>query len=51
MPEISQQLNKVFSLGAAQGLLSEITKNLDVAVVDLNLFSEKSSEIEIKKCR
>lgn len=40
--KISQQLNKVFSLGGAEFLLADVTKNLDIDFVDLNLFSQKS---------
>jgi hypothetical protein len=46
--KISQQMNKVFSLGSAEILLSEVTKNLDLDIVDLNLFSDKSWEIATK---
>lgn len=46
---VSQQLNSVFSLGAAEVLLWEVTKQLDIDFVDLNLYSEKSWEIEVKR--
>jgi hypothetical protein len=46
--KISQQLNKVFSLGCADFLLGEITKDLDIDYVDLNLFCPKSWEIGVK---
>jgi hypothetical protein len=46
---ISRQMNKVFALGWAQFLIEEITKGLDVDFVDLNLFSEKSWEIGVRK--
>ncbi|MEX2172173.1 MAG: hypothetical protein WD851_22830 [Pirellulales bacterium] len=42
---MSSKLNKVFSLGCVEALLSDVTKNLDVDFVDLNLFSPKSWEI------
>ncbi|MBN2580280.1 MAG: hypothetical protein JXB10_14920 [Pirellulales bacterium] len=47
--KISQQLNKVFSLGFVEGLLAEITKTLDIDFIDLNLFSQKSWEIGVWK--
>ena len=47
--KMSKELNKVFSLGCIEVLLEEITKDLDVDFVDLNLFSQKSWEIGVKK--
>lgn len=47
--KMSQELNKVFSLGCIEILLENITKNLDVDFVDLNLFSQKSWEIGVRK--
>jgi hypothetical protein len=46
---ISQEMNKVFALGSAEVLLAEITEGLDLDFVDLNLFTEKSWEIGVKK--
>jgi hypothetical protein len=45
---ISQQLNKVFGLGSIESLLADITRNLDLDFVDLNLFSHKSWEIGVR---
>src|SRR5258708_4478499 len=39
---ISQDMNKVFSLGGGEVLLEEITRDLDIDFIDLNLFSKKS---------
>jgi hypothetical protein len=47
--KISQEMNKVFSLGCISTLLENITKQVDVDFVDLNLFSKKSWEIGIRK--
>ena len=47
--KVSQELNKVFSLGCIEILLENVIKNLDVDVVDLNRFSKKSWEIQIGK--
>jgi hypothetical protein len=47
--KISQEMNKVFSLGGAEFLLEDITKNLDIDFVDLNLFSQKSWEIGVRR--
>lgn len=47
--EISQQMNKVFALGCAEGLLPEITRGLDIDFVDLNLFCSESWEIGVRK--
>ena len=44
---MSQDLNKVFSLGCFEALLADIVKQADVDFVDLNLFSGKSWEIGI----
>jgi len=48
---ISQKLSKVFSLACADFLLEQITKDLDIDFVDLNLFSQKSWEIGIRTGR
>jgi len=45
--KMSQELNKVFSLGCISILLENVTKRVDVDFVDLNLFSKKSWEIGI----
>jgi hypothetical protein len=45
---ISQEMNKVFGLGSAEVLIKDITKDLDLDFVDLNLFCEKSWEIGVK---
>ena len=47
--KMSQELNKVFSLGCISILLENVTKRVDVDFVDLNLFSKKSWEIGIGK--
>ena len=47
--KMSQDLNKVFSLGCFEALLADITKQADVDFVDLNLFSKKSWEIGVRK--
>ncbi|MBN2293897.1 MAG: hypothetical protein JXM70_15825 [Pirellulales bacterium] len=46
--EISQKLDKVFSLGSAEVLLADIAKSLDVDFIDLNLYSQKSWEIAVR---
>jgi hypothetical protein len=46
--KMSQQMDKVFSLGCAECLLADITKDIDIDFVDLNLFCEKSWEICVK---
>ena len=46
---ISRHLSKVFSLACCEVLLWEFTKSLDVDFVDLNLYSEKSWQIEVKR--
>jgi hypothetical protein len=45
----SQKLNKVFGLGSIECLLADITKDVDVDFVDLNLLSRKSWEIGVRK--
>jgi hypothetical protein len=45
--KISQDMNKVFSLGCVSILLENVTKHADVDFVDLNLFSQKTWEIGI----
>ncbi|HEU0040541.1 MAG TPA: hypothetical protein VFR76_14845 [Verrucomicrobiae bacterium] len=47
--KMSQELNKVFSLGCFEVLLADLTKDLDIDFVDLNLFSKKSWEICVRK--
>lgn len=47
--KMSQGLNKVFSLGCIDVLLSDVTKDMDIDVIDLNRFSEKSWEIGVRK--
>ena len=46
---ISQELNKVFGLGAGEILLEDLTKELNLDFIDLNLYSKKSWEIALKK--
>jgi len=46
---ISQQMNKVFALGGAEFLIEDITKELDLDFVDVNLFSPKSWEIGVRR--
>jgi len=46
---MSQDLDKVFSLGCFESLLGDITKQADIDFVDLNLFSKKSWEIGVKR--
>lgn len=43
--KMSKNLNKVFSLGCIEVLLSDVVKAADIDFVDLNLFSQKSWEI------
>src|SRR5581483_3228595 len=45
--KISQDMNKVFSLGCISILLEDVTKHADIDFVDLNPFSKKSWEIGI----
>ena len=47
--KISQDMNKVFSLGCISILLENVTKHVEVDYVDLNPFSQKSWEIGIGK--
>jgi hypothetical protein len=46
---MSQDMNKVFGLGCISILLEDVTKQVDIDFVDLNLFSKKSWEIGIGK--
>lgn len=46
---VSRELKSIFSLEAGEVLLWDVTKELDVDFVDLNLYSEKSWEIEVKR--
>lgn len=45
---MSQDLNKVFSVGCFEALLADVVKQADVDFVDLNLFSKKSWEIGVR---
>lgn len=47
--KMSQHLNKVFSLGCIEILLADAVKDLEVDFVDLNLFSQKSWEIGVRR--
>lgn len=47
--KMSQHLDKVFGLGCISILLEDVTKQVDIDFVDLNLFSKKSWEIGIGK--
>ena len=47
--KISQDMNKVFSLGCISILLENVTKQVEVDFVDLNPLSQKSWEIGIGK--
>src|SRR5262245_23237578 len=38
---VSRQLTKVFALGCVEALLSEATRDLDIDLIDLNLFSKQ----------
>jgi len=49
--KMSRELNKVFALGCVEVLLTDIIKAADVDFVDLNLFSQKSWEIGVKKVK
>lgn len=46
---ISQDMNKVFALGCTEILLADITHDIDVDLVDLNLFSGQSWEIGVQQ--
>jgi hypothetical protein len=46
--KISQQLNKVFSLGGAEMLLEDITRGSDIDFADLNMLTGKSWEIGVR---
>lgn len=45
--KISQDMNKMFTLGCIQILLENVTKHLELDFVELNLFSRKSWEIDV----
>jgi hypothetical protein len=45
--KISQEMNKVFSLGCAEILLDSIVKAVNIDFIDLNPFSLKSWEIAV----
>jgi hypothetical protein len=47
--KITQDMNKVFSLGCISILLENVTKQIEIDYVDLNPFSQKSWEIGIEK--
>ena len=47
--KISEELGKVFALSGAEVLLPDITGDLDVDFVELNLFCEKSWEIGVRQ--
>jgi hypothetical protein len=47
--KISQDLNKVFALGSAEVLIGDVTKDIDIDFLDLNLFSERSWEISVQQ--
>lgn len=47
--KMSTRLNKVFSLGCIEVLLADAIKDLDIDFVDLNLFSQKSWEIGVRR--
>ncbi len=47
--KISRELDKVFGLGCVEVLLDDVTRHLDIDFVDLNLFSQKSWEIGMRK--
>jgi hypothetical protein len=46
---MSKDLDKVFSLGCFEALLSDVIKQSDIDFVDLNLFSQKSWEIGVRE--
>ena len=45
--KISQQMDKVFSLGCAEILLKDVVKSLDIDLIDLNPLCPRSWEIGI----
>ena len=47
--KMSKGLDKVFSLGCIEILLADAIKDLDVDFIDLNLFSQKSWEIGVRR--
>jgi hypothetical protein len=47
--KMSKRLDNVFSLGCIEILLADAIKDLDVDFVDLNLFSQKSWEIGVRR--
>jgi hypothetical protein len=47
--KMSKQLDKVFSLGCIEVLLADAIRDLEVDFVDLNLFSQKSWEIGVRR--
>lgn len=46
--KISQEMGKVFALGSVEVLIGDISKNIDLDFIDLNLFSELSWEINVR---
>lgn len=46
---VSQDMNKVFSLGCISILLEEVTQHIEVDIVELNLFSRQSWEVGIRE--
>ncbi len=46
---ISKDMNEVFALGLVAVLLSEVTTQVHVDVVELNLFSKQSWEIAVRE--
>jgi hypothetical protein len=47
--KLSEQMGQIFALSSAELLLADITESVEVDYVDLNLFSEKSWEIGVRK--
>ena len=47
--KVSKDLNKVFGLGCAYILLENVTKHVDIDLVELNPYCKKSWEIGIRK--
>lgn len=47
--QISMKMNQIFSLGGIEILLEHVLKQVDVDFVDLNLFSENSREIGVRR--
>ncbi|HUE71587.1 MAG TPA: hypothetical protein VMP01_11945 [Pirellulaceae bacterium] len=47
--KISQEMNVIFSLGCILAPLGEVTRQADIDLVDLNLYSAESWEIGVKQ--